>query len=105
MRPSSENGQGDGPTSPAGYDDPVTLLLDALVWTLGAPERAERFLALTGLAPSTLRENASAPATLIALARFLADHEPDLLACAEALSVRPPDLITAARSIGKGPSS
>jgi hypothetical protein len=102
VRFSLKNDDGHEPNTPMANIDPVALLLDALVWTLGDGPRAERFLALTGLHPNHLREKASDPATLIALTRFLADHEPDLIGCADALGVTPPELLGAARLLHKG---
>ena len=102
MRPSPENSDGATPNAPSASADPVALLLDALVWTLNDGPRAERFLALTGLSPDHLRAKASDPATLIALSRFLADHEPDLIGCTDALGVTPPELLAAARLLHKG---
>ena len=102
VRPSPENSDGATPHASAAHADPVALWLDALVWTLSDGPRAERFLALTGLDPDHLRARASDPATLIALSRFLADHEPDLISCADALGVTPPELLAAARLLHKG---
>ena len=72
------------------------LALQALGWTLSEDSRAERFLALTGLTPETLRRALSEPATLAATLRFLEAHEPDLVACAEAIGVAP-DVLPEAR--------
>ena len=76
-------------------DDPSTLALDALVWTLSEPERAQRLLALTGLSPDDLRARAGSPELLAAGLGFLEAHEPDLLACAEALGCAPAVLVRA----------
>ncbi len=76
-------------------DDPQTLALSALAWTLGEDARAARFLALTGIAPETLRAAADAPATLDAVLGFLEGHQPDLIACADALGVSPERLVAA----------
>lgn len=88
------------PLSDTSPTDPVALLLDALVWTLQDGTRADRFLALTGLDADQLRHYASSPATLRALAGFLADHEPDLVACADALQIAPTAIPAAARALG-----
>jgi hypothetical protein len=76
-------------------DDPTNdeaIALHALGWTLGDERRADRFLALTGMTPDTLRATLSEPATLAAALRFLEAHEPDLVACAAAIGVAPGDL-------------
>lgn len=74
-------------------DDSVMIGLQALVWTLGEPARAQRLLDLTGLTPESLRAGAADPAILGALLEFLAGHEPDLIGCAEAIGVSPARLI------------
>jgi hypothetical protein len=76
-------------------NDPAALALAALGWALGEPGRADRLLALTGLAPQDLRERIGDPDMLAAILRFLEAHEPDLLACAEALDVPPSALVEA----------
>lgn len=72
-----------------------SLALAALGWTVAEPARAERLLALTGLAPADLRARAGEPALLAAVLMFLESHEPDLIACAAALDVQPEALIRA----------
>lgn len=71
------------------------MALRALAWMLIDADRAERLLALTGLAPAELRGRARDPALLAALLAFLEAHEPDLLACADALDVSPEALVRA----------
>jgi len=75
------------------------LALSALGWTLGEPDRAARFLGLTGLTPETLRARVSEPSLLAATLGFLEAHEPDLLACAAALEVKPAALVAARRRL------
>jgi len=79
--------------------DSEALALSALAWTLADPDRAERLLALTGLAPDDLRQRLGEPTTLAAALGFLEAHEPDLVACAEALGVPPAALVDARRSL------
>ena len=76
-------------------DDPETLALQALVWTLGDENRSGRLIALTGLAPEDLRTRIGDPAVLAAALAFLEAHEPDLVACAAALDRRPEALVRA----------
>lgn len=73
--------------------------LNALVWTLGEPDRAERLLAVTGLDPADLRSRVGDPAVLAAALGFLEGHEPDLVACADALGVRPQALVAAREAL------
>jgi len=80
------------PTSTA---DAQTLALNALGWILADDDRAERFLALTGLTPEALRESLGQPGMLRAVLDHLLAHEPDLLAAAQALGLEPQQLATA----------
>lgn len=72
-----------------------TWALQALAWVLSEPARAERFVALTGIAPEDLRARAGDSAVLDAVLGFLEGHEPDLFACAKFLNITPIDLIMA----------
>jgi hypothetical protein len=76
-------------------NQPEVVALSALCWVLEDSPRADRLLALTGLAPADLRARATDPATLAAVLLFLESHEPDLVACATALDLTPPALIQA----------
>lgn len=67
---------------------------------LTSPDRAERFLALTGLTPDELRAALGEPATLAGVLEFLCAHEPDLVAAAEALEVSPQALVAAHQRLG-----
>jgi hypothetical protein len=80
-------------------NDPEALALAALGWTLSDGDRAQRLLALTGLAPADLRDRLGDPALLAAVLRFLEAHEPDLIGCAEALEVAPAQLVEARRRL------
>jgi Protein of unknown function (DUF3572) len=75
--------------------DDDALALRALAWTLADDRRAARFLDLTGIEPTGLRERIGDPALLGAVLAFLQGHQADLLACAEAIGVRPEQLIAA----------
>ena len=80
-------------------DNAAALALGALGWTLCDDARAERLLALTGLAPDDLRSRVGEPALLAATLRFLEAHEPDLVACADHLDIAPADLVDARRGL------
>ena len=67
----------------------------ALGWVLGAEERAQRLLALTGLTPDDLRAGLGDAGVLGAVLDFLCAHEPDLVAAAKALGVAPGALASA----------
>lgn len=75
--------------------DPATLALQALAWILADEPRAQRFLALTGLTPDSLRDGLSDNTVQAAVLDFLCSHEPDLVAAAEAINIEPGELVTA----------
>ena len=71
------------------------MALNALVWVLQEPARADRFLGLTGLNGDDIRGRITDPALLDAVLGFLEAHEPDLVTCAKALEVQPSILVSA----------
>ncbi|MAY20445.1 MAG: hypothetical protein CL955_07490 [Erythrobacteraceae bacterium] len=75
------------------------MALAVLGWVLQDADRAERFLALTGLDPDGLRAGLDDPSILAAVLEFLANHEPDLLRAAEALAVTPEELVAAHKEL------
>ncbi|MCJ2184215.1 DUF3572 domain-containing protein [Novosphingobium sp. 1949] len=72
----------------------------ALGWVLGEEDRAQRFLALTGLTPDELRAALGDPAMLAGVIEFLCAHEPDLVAAAQALGVAPQTLAAIGAELG-----
>lgn len=70
-----------------------------LGWVLQDPERAERYLSLTGLDPDSLRAGLGDPTVLASALEFLINHEPDLLRAAEALAVTPEELVAAHKDL------
>jgi Protein of unknown function (DUF3572) len=78
-----------------------TLALNALVWVLHQPDRADRFLALTGLEGDDIRARINDPALLDAVIGFLEAHEPDLVACAATLDVAPGVLLGVRGMLGR----
>jgi len=75
------------------------LALQALGWVLNDEMRADRFLALTGLTPETLRDGLADSSVLGAVLDFLANHEADLVAAADALDISPEQIIAARRKL------
>lgn len=75
------------------------VALRALGWALADERRADRFLALTGLTPATLRARIDDPVLLAAGLRFLEAHEPDLIACADFLELAPVAIVDARRRL------
>jgi len=78
-------------------NDAEALALAAMAATLTDERRARRFLDLTGLEVSELRERAGAGdrSLLAATIAFLESHEPDLVAVAEAIGSSPAQLVAA----------
>jgi hypothetical protein len=91
------------PSSSHGAEEtaPEMLALAALGWLLGEPDRAQRYLDLTGLDADGLRASLDNPAVLASALDFLANHEPDLLSAAEALAVAPEALIAASEELSR----
>lgn len=77
----------------------MALALQALGWVLTDGPRADRFLALTGLDPDTLRASLGDPAVMGAVLDFLAHHEADLVAAAAALDISPETIIAARETL------
>ncbi|WP_260596695.1 DUF3572 domain-containing protein [Sphingomonas endolithica] len=76
-------------------EDAAQLALQALIWTLAEPDRAQRLLDTTGLDPQDLRARAGEPTVLAAVLGFLENYEPDLIACAGELGISPAALVAA----------
>ncbi|WP_300973192.1 DUF3572 domain-containing protein [Sphingomonas sp. LHG3406-1] len=86
------------PTSP-NDGDVIAVALQALAVSLGDDARASRLLALTGLSPDDLRQRAAEPDVLVAVLRFLEDHEPDLIAVATEMGRTPQELVAARNAL------
>lgn len=84
-------------------DDDEALALQTLGWILSDEPRAERLLALTGLAPGELRASLGERTTLAAILAFLTGHENDLVMCADALQVPPAAIAAAAARLEDQP--
>lgn len=80
---------------PGNTKDAATVALDAVAWTLGDDDRAQRLIALTGIAPGDLRARLAEPAVLAAALTFLEANERDLIACADATGHTPAALVAA----------
>ena len=81
------------------HDADEAMALQALGWILTDEPRAERLLALTGLAPGDLRESLGERSTLAAILGFLTAHEADLVACAVGLNTKPEAIAAAAHRL------
>jgi len=71
-----------------------------LVWLAGEPELMGRFLALTGIEASNLREAANEPGFLVGVLGFLMNHEPTLMDFCAATDTRPEAVSRAFRALG-----
>lgn len=79
------------------------LAFAALAWTLSEPARAERLVALTGLAPDDLRRRIGEPSVLAATLAFLEANERDLVECAASLDTDPAALVRAREMLETAP--
>lgn len=89
-------------------DTPSTEGADAtavaiLGWLAGEPELLSRFLALTGVAPSDVRNAVNDPGFLAGIVDFLMSHEPTLMAFCEATGIKPEAVVHAHAALS-GPS-
>jgi hypothetical protein len=78
------------------------LAITALSFLADEPERLARFLALSGIAPESIRAAAREPGFLVGVLDYLANDESLLIAFAEQREIDPAQ-ITAAREALAGP--
>lgn len=71
------------------------LAIQALGFVAADPELLPRFLAITGIEASAIRQAAREPGFLAGVLQFIAAHEPTLLRFAEATGT-PPQQVAAA---------
>lgn len=69
--------------------DAENLAIEALVFLAQQPELMNRFLSLTGIEASSIREAASEPAFLTGVLQFFLAHEPTLIQFCEATGHKP----------------
>lgn len=89
-------------------DTPATEAAEAtavaiLGWLAGEPELLSRFLALTGITPSDVRNAVSDPGFLAGIVDFLMSHEPTLMAFSEATGIKP-EAVVHAHAVLSGPA-
>lgn len=82
-----------------------TLAIEALGFLAGDDERLERFLSLSGLDPSTLRDAAGDPGFLPSILSYLLADEPLLLVFAEHQRIDPARVASAFAALGGAPPS
>jgi len=100
----SSNTTGDGPQRAFNMTNQnyEIIALKALGYIVSEDALRDRFVALTGLDPDTLRANLDQPGTMASILEFLISHEPDLIAAAEAQQNNPETLVKAWRGLGGG---
>jgi hypothetical protein len=79
------------------------LAVAALSFLAAEPERLERFLALTGLGPQSLRAAAREPSFLIGVLEHVAGDETLLLAFADEGEINPQDVARALEALADPP--
>lgn len=82
--------------------DPERVAIDALGFLAADPERLDRFLALTGLVPETIRASVRDPAFLAAVLGHVMSDERLLLAFSDENRLRPEAIGQAHRALGGG---
>lgn len=83
------------PNSESSPPESATVALMALSWILQDQTLADRFLALTGLSPDTLRAALAERGTQAAVLEFLAGDDGDLVAAADGLGLAPETIVAA----------
>lgn len=86
----------------AAVADAEATAVAILGWLAGEPELLSRFLALTGVAPSEVRNAIDDPGFLAGLVDFLMGHEPTLMAFSAATDIQP-ETVVRAHAILSGP--
>ncbi|MFK4823957.1 DUF3572 domain-containing protein [Paenochrobactrum sp. BZR 588] len=81
------------------------LAIEALIWLTQEPELMSRFLTLTGIDASAIRNAAREPGFLSGVLQFLLAHEPTLMRFCEATETEPNSVVTAARQLPGGQMS
>ncbi len=80
--------------------DAEDTAIAVLVWLAGEPELMGRFLALTGLEASNMRDAAKEPGFLAGVLGFLMNHEPTLMDFCAATGTKPETVNRAFHALG-----
>jgi hypothetical protein len=78
------------------------VAVEALGFIAADPALLPRFLALTGIEPTAIRQAAREPGFLVGVLQFIAGHEPTLLAFTESAGLRPEAVAEAMRALPQG---
>ncbi len=92
-------------TRPVSHGEAESLAIEALGFLAGDSELLSRFLALTGIAPDSLRAAAAQPGFLGGVLAFVAGHEKTLTAFAAAAGKAPETVAAAHRVLNPESSS
>lgn len=84
--------------------DAENLAIEALVFLAQQPELLNRFLSLTGIEASSIREAAGEPAFLTGVLQFYLAHEPTLMQFCEASGQQPESMNQALHFLPGGDS-
>jgi hypothetical protein len=94
-----------GDRSSTGVETGHDLAVEALTFLAGEEARLERFLAVTGLGPHSLRRAAADPGFLVSVLAYLAGDERLLVAFAAESGRKPDDVMRAFEALGGPPPS
>jgi hypothetical protein len=81
------------------------LAIQALGFVAADPELLPRFLAITGIEVSSIRQAAREPGFLAGVLQFIAAHEPTLLRFSEETGIPPQEVSGALRALPFGDDS
>ena len=82
--------------------DAENLAIEALVFLAQQPDLMNRFLSLTGIEISSIREAAGEPAFLTGVLQFFLAHEPTLMQFCDATDHKPESMNQALRFLPNG---
>jgi hypothetical protein len=83
-------------------DEAQALAIAALSYLSNTPDLMSRFLAITGIEASQIRQAAAEPHFFAGVLKFFLAHEPSLLAFCEATGTPPPSVLRALRALPGG---
>ena len=90
------------PTGKMTLEAAETLAIDALAYLSNTPDLMQRFLALSGIEASHIREAAKEPHFFAGVLKFFTAHEPTLVAFCEATNTPPQSLQAAINALPGG---
>lgn len=90
------------PTGTMTLEAAQTLAISALTYLSGTPDLMQRFLALSGIEASQIRQAAQEPHFFAGVLKFFTAHEPTLLAYCEATDTPPQSFQAALNALPGG---